>query len=94
MKPIDIAIQELGNEEIPRGSNWGVHVQKYLKSVHINFAASWCMAFVYWCFEECEHLTGNVNELICTGGCLLQWVKIDQNTKYLSQQLPLQVLHN
>lgn len=77
MSPIDFAKQELGNEEIPRGSNWGVHVQKYLKSVNIPFAASWCMAFVYWCFDEWAHLTAHANPLVKTGGVLVQWNQID-----------------
>ena len=49
MNKLDVAISELGKQEIPLNSNWGEHVQKYLKSVGITFPASWCMAFVYWC---------------------------------------------
>ncbi len=49
MNHIQLATLELGHEEIPRGSNWGPHVQKYLLSVGLKFPASWCMAFVYWC---------------------------------------------
>lgn len=52
MTPIQIAIGEIGREETPRGSNWGPHVAKYLASVGIDFPASWCMAFVYWCFDK------------------------------------------
>jgi hypothetical protein len=43
---VDVAKSEVGNLEIPLGSNWGKHVKKYLNSVDINFPASWCMAFV------------------------------------------------
>lgn len=73
MKPLDYAITEIGNEEIPRGSNWGIHVQKYLKDVGINFPASWCMAYVYWCVDEWAHLIGISNPLVKTGGVLAQW---------------------
>lgn len=51
-KVINVAIGELGKEEKPHGSNWGPEVYKYLQSVGITFPASWCMAFVYWCFEK------------------------------------------
>lgn len=83
MKHIEIAIGELGKEETPRGSNWGPHVQKYLKSVGINFPASWCMAFVYWCVEEAKVRipdgTGGLrNPLVKTGGVLKQWNDIEK----------------
>lgn len=81
MKPVDYAIAEIGKEEIPRGSNWGEHVQKYLKSVGINFPASWCMAFVYWCFEEWELISGIQNPLIKTGGVLHMWNTIPAKYK-------------
>ena len=76
MTTLDFAIQEIGNEEIPRGSNWGVHVQKYLSSVGINFPASWCMAFCYWCATQ-----AGVTSLIRTGGVLNQWNMIAASHK-------------
>jgi hypothetical protein len=86
MKHIEIAIGELGKEETPRGSNWGPHVQKYLKSVGISFPASWCMAFVYWCVEEAKVRipdgTGGLrNPLVKTGGVLKQWNDIDTQAR-------------
>lgn len=85
MLPIDFAIEELGKQEIPIGSNWGVNVQKYLKSVAITFPASWCMAFVYWCYEQSKvRVTlGQVtyNPLIRTGSVLEQWHEIDRQYK-------------
>lgn len=82
MKLIDVAISQLGKEEIPKGSNWGVDVKKYLNSVGINFPASWCMAFVYWCARE----TGGPNPLIKTGGVLKQWQKVDKTLKFKTPQ--------
>jgi hypothetical protein len=70
---IAIAQKEVGNEEIPRGSNWGVNVQKYLASVGINFPASWCMAFVYWCFDEAYKSQNMQNPLVKTGGVMHAW---------------------
>lgn len=86
MKHIEIAIAELGKAEEPKGSNWGTHVQKYLKSVGITFPASWCMAFVYWCVEEAKIRipdgTGGLrNPLVKTGGVLAQWNTIESQFK-------------
>lgn len=82
MTPLEYAVSQIGKEEVPRGSNWGDDVKKYLKSVGINFPASWCMAFVYWCFEEWETVTGNINPLIKTGGVLAQWNQIQAKYKH------------
>lgn len=69
MTPLEIAISQIGKEETPRGSNWGPDVKKYLASVGIDFPASWCMAFVYWCAQN----AGASNMLAKTGGVLAQW---------------------
>ena len=73
MTGLQIAQKEVGNKEIPEGSNWGVHVQKYLASVGIKVPASWCMAFVYWCCKEADANT----QLIKTDGVLNQWNKVE-----------------
>lgn len=82
MNHIQQAILQIGVEEDPRGSNWGKDLTKgvpmYLKSVGINFAASWCMAFVYWC---CKQAQPN-NPLVKTGGVLMQWNKVDKHYKF------------
>lgn len=72
-KALEIAIQEIGKQEIPKGSNWGPHMQKYLASVGINFPASWCMAFVYWCHQQAADQMGINNPMRKTGGVLAQW---------------------
>lgn len=79
MKHIEIAITQLGIQEIPKGSNWGEPVQSYLKSVGITFPASWCMSFVYWC---CMKSYGVDNPLKKTGGVLKQWYSIDPKYKF------------
>lgn len=68
-KALKQAITQLGQQEKPLGSNWGHPVQDYLKSVGIGFPASWCMAFVYWCFDQVV----NPNPLVKTGGVLKVW---------------------
>lgn len=77
MKHIDIAIAEIGKKEIPLGSNWGPHVQKYLKSVGITFPAAWCMAFVHWCVSEAYGKTAMPK----TGGVLKCWNTIPAQYK-------------
>lgn len=84
MTPLEIAITQIGKEEVPRGSNWGPDIKKYLASVDIDFAASWCMAFVYWCVEEAKvrllmpGQAGYRNPLVKTGGVLKQWNNIEK----------------
>lgn len=70
---LKIALTQLGQQEKPLGSNWGIPVRNYLASVGINFPASWCMAFVYWCFDQ-----NPINPLIKTGGVLNAWNKADK----------------
>lgn len=69
------AIKELGKCEIPKGSNWGPDVKKYLNSVGIDFPASWCMAFVHWCHQQAADEFKIENPMFHTGGCMLQWAK-------------------
>ncbi len=82
MNHLQIAITQIGQEEVPRGSNWGTTdkpaVINYLKSVGISFPASWCMSFVYWCCKQ----SYPTNPLVKTGGVLAQWNKIQPQYKY------------
>lgn len=73
MTPIEVAISQLGKEEVPRRSNWGDDVKKYLLSVGIGFPASWCMAFVYWCVREACASTNTEVKLFRSGGVLKVW---------------------
>lgn len=76
------AITQLGQHENPLGSNWGKPVQDYLKAVNIGFPASWCMAFVYWCY-------GNENNpLIKTGGVLRAWNEADKKYRVVGEPQP------
>src|SRR5688572_30421432 len=85
---LNIAITQLGYEEEPRGSNWGPHVKKYLNSVGLNFAASWCMAFIYWCFREAANLSGYTTPLVKTGGVLNHWNKAGKQYKFTADPQP------
>ena len=84
-RALNVAVYQLGNAEVPHGSNWGPAVEKYLKSVGITFPAPWCMAFVYWCVNEaCKEMDLN-NPLKKTGGVMLQWV----GSKHLRVDKPM-----
>lgn len=80
MKPLQKAtlqkaISQIGVEEIPRGSNAGPAVEKYLKSVGLGKGYSWCMAFIYWCAKEASIEVGVLNPLFKTGGVLNMYNK-------------------
>ena len=83
-KALRVAISQIGQKENPLGSNWGKPVQDYLKAVGINFPASWCMAFVYWCFEQC----GPNNPLVKTGGVLNAWSTADRKYRVVGDPQP------
>lgn len=74
-KALDIAKTQLGKDEKPHGSNWGEPVKTYLASVGINFPASWCMAFIYWCFDQAAKDLSIKNNAIRTGGVMFAWNK-------------------
>ncbi len=74
-RALERAKGQIGQKENPLGSNWGHPVQDYLASVGIGFPASWCMAFMYWCFKDAALQLGMKNPLFKTGGCLVQWNK-------------------
>lgn len=75
LKALEVAATQIGKEENPRGSNWGKvgdPVPGYLASVRISFPASWCMAFVYWCFKQASaSVQGTLPPK--TGGVLNAW---------------------
>lgn len=73
-KALEFAITQIGKEEQPRGSNWGDPVRQYLKSVDINFPASWCMAFVYYSFMQADFEIATEYQMPPkTGGVLNAW---------------------
>lgn len=72
---LKVAITQIGQDEKPHGSNWGEPVKTYLTSVGIGFPASWCMAYVYWCFNKAAKDLGIANAAIKTGGVLAAWNK-------------------
>lgn len=72
---VTIALGEDGVREQPIGSNSGPKVDAYLRSVGINQPALWCMAFVYWCFNQASSRVGQPNPMLKTASCtnLYSW---------------------
>jgi len=70
---LGIANSQIGVMEQPMGSNRGTEVEKYLMSIGLGGGYPWCMAFVYWCFDEICKSEGSQNPLVKTGGVLYQW---------------------
>lgn len=81
VKALKIAETQLGKQENPPGSNWGEPVKSYLSSVGISFAAPWCMAFVYWCYQQASKSLATRNTAIKTGSVINAWNKAGQHIK-------------
>ena len=67
------AITQLGVQEVPKGSNRGKDVEKYLASCGLGGGYSWCMAFVYWNVIQASIVAKVRNPLFKTAGVLAQW---------------------
>ncbi|NDP26452.1 MAG: CHAP domain-containing protein [Flavobacterium sp.] len=74
-KTLAVAITQLGVQEIPKNSNAGPAVEKYLKSVGRGKGYAWCMAFMYWCTKEASTQLGLENPLFKTAGVLAMYNK-------------------
>ena len=56
---LDIAKSQLGIVEQPKGSNRGPEVDMYLSTIDPSLKGQpWCMAFVYWCFQQAASANG------------------------------------
>ncbi|WP_395049406.1 CHAP domain-containing protein [Flavobacterium sp.] len=74
-KALEMAISQLGVQEIPKNSNAGPAVEKYLKSVGLGKGYAWCMAFMYWCTKEASAQLGLENPLFKTAGVIAMYNK-------------------
>jgi hypothetical protein len=72
-RSLEIALSQNGVQEMPKGSNKGPDVEKYLKSVGLGGGYAWCMSFVYWCVQQAATEMGIKNPLVKTGGVMVQW---------------------
>ncbi len=74
-KMLEFAATQIGVMEVPLGSNRGPQVDKYLESVGLNPAGhfAWCVAFMFFCFEQAAGKLGRANPMIKTAGVLDHW---------------------
>lgn len=70
---LETAISQIGVVEVPKNSNAGPAVEKYLKSVGLGKGYAWCMAFIYWCTKEASLKECVENPLLKTGGVLAMY---------------------
>lgn len=68
------AAAQVGVMEVPPGSNDGPMVKIFQHSVGIGAGDAWCMAFVYWCFQQAAAKVGVANPVFKTGSVLTEWV--------------------
>ena len=78
---LDLARQEVGVREDPRGSNRGPRVDQYLRAVGLSPESgsfAWCAAFVFFCFEQAATAAGRANPVVKTAGVLAHWNKAER----------------
>jgi hypothetical protein len=71
---LDVALTQVGVQEVPKNSNWGPRVKEYLRIAGISVPAPWCMAFVVWCHRIAGVIPADLPK---TASCtyLLNWAK-------------------
>jgi len=69
---LDKARSQIGQTEVPPGSNGGGMVKEYLRAVGLGEGFPWCAAFLYWCFREVE---GPTTRCVKTAGVLDHWAR-------------------
>ncbi len=74
---LEFAATQVGVMEDPLGSNRGPQVDKYIASVGLDPAGkhAWCVALLFFCFEEASKQLARANPMIRTGGVLTHWDK-------------------
>jgi len=77
---LKVAKTQLGVMEDPPGSNRGPEVDEYIRRVGLNPKGkfAWCVAFVYFCFDEAATALDRDNPMIKTAGVLDHWVQAGQ----------------
>ena len=70
---LEMAIADLGKQEVPKGSNGGAYVLGLLKNVGIGFPAPWCMAAVFTWFKNAAEKLDVFNPVHKTGSVIDCW---------------------
>lgn len=79
---LKFAQSQNGVQEVPKNSNAGASVERYLQSVGLGKGYAWCMAFVYWSVKEAAKQLNKNSPLIKTAGVLRQWNEVDPKMKF------------
>lgn len=81
----DVALQvitsQLGQNEVPHGSNSGPMVNEYLKSVGLAPGYAWCQSLVYWSYNQASSKLGIPNPVIRTAGVMDCWARTAADRK-------------
>jgi hypothetical protein len=73
---LEVAATQIGVREVPKNSNRGPQVDKYLRAAGLDpedGCFPWCCAFTYWCFGQAADSLGRANPVVRTAGCLDHW---------------------
>jgi hypothetical protein len=73
---LQIASDQVGVKENPIGSNRGVRVDQYIRSAGLDpnqGSFPWCVAFLYWCFNEASSKQGISNPVFQTASVHQLW---------------------
>lgn len=73
-------------KEDPKGSNRGQMVSAYLASTGLGSGYPWCMAFVYYVFNELSKQLGQANPLPKTAGVMNHWSTAPKDVKITIEQ--------
>lgn len=73
-------------KEDPKGSNRGQMISAYLASTGLGSGYPWCMAFVYYVFNELSKQLGQKNPLPKTAGVMDHWGKATKDEKITIDQ--------
>lgn len=85
---LKMAQSQNGVQEVPKNSNAGPAVERYLQSVGLGKGYAWCMAFVYWSVKEASKQLNISSPLIKTAGVLRQWNEINPKMKFTKNPKP------
>lgn len=84
LKALEIASSQLHVRELTN-RNDGVDVEKYLKSVGLPKGYAWCMAFVFWCFEQASKSLNIKNPVPKTAGVMDCYAKAKSAGRKISK---------
>lgn len=77
---VDAAYRYVGTREVG-GQNRGPVVEMFQRRLGLPVGSSWCMAFVFTCFDDSAATLDMPNMLVRTGGCVDHWNHANPETR-------------